>query len=323
MKPILDIKNTALEFVPFFEMGPCEDDEGYWGLPLGFQPRFEYCAKNLDEHLFIAEIARFINSLIMPGDHEIITCTCGYADHAGIDVSVLVAHPDKDTIVWELDAENYYFLFDNIQKQDGFLRITFMRDVYEIAVRAALHKAMEMQKLPLTPEEFCNYQLKDNLSLKSEDLQKFPLFVDEMMPNNTDVDEFCIKELQRDWKPSPLFEPNTQIEIGVFGDNYARSSSNRVSGYIQDYFTRWKVWKAYTHWWETLQWFSSGDNDTDSQIIHIPDGTIILRKGCRAEDSHERGRIFSEIFAATLAQDSFCDKNISVQYIAMPLIERL
>jgi hypothetical protein len=66
-------------------------------------PDFAGGGNDLAEHGIVWDVFALIESIKQPGAHQMLTADCGYAPDVYIEESVLVSHPDSNTVIWEMD----------------------------------------------------------------------------------------------------------------------------------------------------------------------------------------------------------------------------
>ncbi len=101
------------------------------------------------------DLPQLCESIRRPGGYDVLNCTCGLGDHAGLTGLAFVAHPDDATVVWEIDIAGHRAALDaRWPEASGFLRLVFRRDDYEVDIRAMLDAVVSASSLEPPVEEY-------------------------------------------------------------------------------------------------------------------------------------------------------------------------
>jgi hypothetical protein len=182
-------------------------------------PEFAGGGNDLAERGIVWDVFALIESIKQPGAHQVLTADCGYAPDVYIEESVLVSHPDNNTVIWELDIAGLRPALDKTLTGDheGFVRLVFAREHYEADIRALLRALQQAGRdpIPVTMLDSCTHGLQRLLA-------GYPacdsLPVDELEPNIEGMALERLLELDADesWPRTPLRPAGTLIESGFF-----------------------------------------------------------------------------------------------------------
>ncbi len=168
----------------------------------------------LDPHALYASARR-------PGGLDLLTCSCGIADDAGIQSPVFVSHPDAGTLVWELDIAGLGPALDEGWRGGaGYLRLIFKRQAYRASILDMVRAARAADGAPLP--------------------------VEELEPDRRGDAWERLLELDRAetlWTPEPLLPPGSVL--GVADDGRLWLDGQPWRGCPPRLFTRWAVYEAY------------------------------------------------------------------------------
>ncbi len=114
-------------------------------------PEFAGGGNDLAEHGIVWDVFALIDSIKQAGAHQLLTADCGYAPDVYIEESVLVSHPDSNTVVWELDIAGLRPALDKTLTSDceGFVRLVFAREQYEADIRALVRALQQAGRDPV------------------------------------------------------------------------------------------------------------------------------------------------------------------------------
>jgi hypothetical protein len=271
-----------------------------------FEPSFPHCAAPLFELDIVLDIRALIDSAVRPGGYFLLTCTCGYGEHAGLNDQVHVAHPNPNQIVWELDIELLAPALDSRLKAPGFLRLVFDRPDYLASVRRLLAHAREIAETP-QPLSLCHDQEEPGVVLARAAGHSM-LVVDGIDPgfdNDDSLSHLVSSTADIDWTARSMVAANSLIEIGLFGPEPCRVTGDNEPGYITHWFTRHAVARAWDAWPATRHWINRSKARKQNLPIPDPDAdrshfTIAL--GADPAKFHRLGQRFAELLQASLAE---------------------
>jgi len=147
-------------------------------------PEFAGGGNDLAERGIVWDVFALIESIKHPGAHQVLTADCGYAPDVYIEESILVSHPDSNTVVWELDIAGLRPALDKtlIGDHEGFVRLVFAREQYETDIRALVRALQQAGRdpIPVTMLDSCTHGLERLLTGYSA---RDSLPVDELEPN--------------------------------------------------------------------------------------------------------------------------------------------
>ena len=97
------------------------------------------------------DVFALIESIKHPGAHQVLTADCGYAPDVYIEESVLVSHPDSNTVVWELGIAGLRPALDKTLTGDreGYVRLEFAREQYEADIRELIKALQQAGRDPV------------------------------------------------------------------------------------------------------------------------------------------------------------------------------
>jgi|GEM_PF-1486023 len=297
------------------------DNEGFTA-DLAFEPVFPHCAEGLYEHGdIVLDVRCLIDSAIRPGGYYILTCSCGYAEHAGLEEQVHVAHPDPNHVVWELDIERLAPALAAELKGPGFLRLVFERAAYAASIKRLLTHAQHIAAAP-QPLSLCDDQ-KLVAELLSGTNGHDSVIVDGLEPdfdNSTCMEDLLAATTDIDWTPRPMLAPNSQVEIGLFGPEPCRVTGDHEPGYISHWFTRHAVARAWDDWPVALHWANRSKARERNLPIPEPDAPqnhFTMELSADPTAFHRQGQRFAELLQASLAEGQ-TSPGTRVIYIKQP-----
>lgn len=282
------------------------DHEGFTA-DLAFEPGFPHSADRLYEHRdIVLNVRHLIDSAIRPGGYYILTCSCGYAEHAGLQEPVHVAHPDPDQIVWELDVERLRPSLSDQLQGPGFLRLVFERAAYTAAIIELLAHAHGVAAKP-QPLSHCNE--KDLLAeLLPGAHGHDTVIVDGVEPdfdNSTCMEDLVAATRDIDWTPQPMIAAKSQVIIGLFGPEPCRVAGDGEPGCISHWFTRHAVARAWDDWPVARHWANRSRARERNLPIPEPDAHpshFTMALGPDPAAFHRLGQRFAGLFQASLAE---------------------
>lgn len=273
-------------------------------------PGFPGCSDNLAERGIVWDLWRLMESVRRPGAYSILNCECGYPDDAYLTESVCVSHPNHETIIWEIDFKGLRPAVDEaLGHLDGFMRLIFERDTYEADVRAMLREVQRVASTPVPIADLSN--LRHYASLEKEYPGCRHLLADLFEPTvhgDCDAEEFLELDADTLWPVTPIFAPNTLLEIGYFGQHRFCVDGRTSLGWIGRWFTRWEALAAYKTWVAAITrrfaLKSSPGNPND----------FVLAPGHDAETSHRLGEMFAESLQRCLSEGRTAP-GVQVRYV--------
>lgn len=194
-------------------------------------PAFPEVRPDIEENTDIVwDLSQLCESIRKPGGYHVLNCTCGISDHAGLDGLAFIAHPDDETVIWELDIPDHSpALHERWGGDSGFLRLVFNRAEYEADIRAMLAAVLVAGSTELPVEEYA--------------------------PNNHNGEAYeWLQSLAAadDWSRQPVFPPGAVLEFQP-GQLDTLLDGKPLRQYMPRLFTRWSVAQAY-HRWTRLFW---------------------------------------------------------------------
>ncbi|MEI3479552.1 MAG: hypothetical protein V8Q84_11210 [Bilophila sp.] len=309
-----------IDFDIFFEDIICYDDSEYEATLL-YIPVFPFCANDLKTIPAVWEFKSLVRSYIRPGGYELITCSCGEAEHAGITGCVYVSHPDNQRIVWEINISDFEpVLCSELQGKKGYIRFVFLREYYKKSLKS-MYKTMKMlsdnflyphEIKPLTDTKWID-------SIHSDTLISVECFG----PYKDDIQELHKQILCLNQEINPLFSPGTTIEIGLFKEKLFQINGMTSNDWLGWYFTRLAVKEAFDSWMQTVCRRYSKKTKNALSAPHFMSvmgneepkrNEFVLRDSFTLEDCHRAGRHFVEVFAASLKEGNTAP-GVNVQYV--------
>ena len=277
---------------------------------------------SLDERGIVWDPLSLIESVRRPGGHQLLNCTCGIPDCAGIEARIQVSHPDTQTIVWELDIEGLQpALEERLMGSEGFVRLLFERDGYEADVRA-LMRALRDCARPVPVEAVSETFGAD--ALLPEQAHLGALEVDRLEPDcrGMALEHLLALDLEAEWPREPVWPPGTLIEYGFFADGDGHELM-RIDGvpsrlWATKDFTRWAALTAFRHWLAPVQrsW-----NLSHSGRMAAPDGErnrFFLLKEDDLALCHAAGRQLAAVVQAC-CEEGATAPGVTVRDVECPL----
>lgn len=176
------------------------------------------------------DLPQLCESIRRPGGYHVLNCECGISDHSGLTGLAFVAHPDNETVAWEIDIPDHApALHEGWHGQAGFLRLHFRRTDYETDIRAMLAAVLSAGSPELPVEE---YEPDNHHGEAYEHLQ--------------------LLATANDWSRQPIFPPGSTLEFLPRQQDVVLDSKP-WRGYTPRLFTRWAIMQAYIHW-TRLHW---------------------------------------------------------------------
>lgn len=171
------------------------------------------------------DLPQLCESIRRPGGYDVVNCSCGLGDHANLMSLAFIAHPDDDTVVWEIDIPGHRpALHPRWGEASGFLRLVFRRADYEADILAMLDAVVNAG----TPE----------------------LPIDDYDPNRGGCVYEHLQELAaaNQWSRLPVLHSGARLEIGFFDENLLMLDGKVSRDYLPRRFTRWAQQAAFEYW---------------------------------------------------------------------------
>ena len=171
------------------------------------------------------DLPQLCESIRRPGGYDVVNCACGLGDHSNLTSLAFVAHPDNDTVVWEIDIPGHRPALDERwQEASGFLRLMFLRADYEADIRAMLDAVVTAG----TPE----------------------LLIDEYEPGRGGCAWEHLQELAaaNQWSRLPILRPGSVLEFQIMRNRFLLLDGKPGNMYAPRLFTRWSVSAAFNRW---------------------------------------------------------------------------
>lgn len=297
-----------IDFDMFFETIGYYDNSSYEA-ELLFIPKFPFCAKDLKEYPIVWEPERLVRSYTTPGSYELITCSCGESEHAGITGCVYVSHPDDQIILWEMNISDFKpALCPELQDKKGYIRFEFFRENYR---KSLINMYTTMKMLSdnfLYPDEIKSLTDAKWINKIQPDTR---IAIECFGPYGEDIQEFHQQILCLQQERNPLFPPGTTIEIGLFKEELFQINGVIFKDWFEQYFTRLAVKEAFDSWMKTAcrRYAQKTKNVLSAPHLMSIMGNddpkrneFVLRDGFTLEDCHRAGRHFAEVFAMSLEE---------------------
>lgn len=171
------------------------------------------------------DLPQLCESIRKPGGYDVLNCTCGLPDDAGIDGMVFVSHPNDTTVVWEIDIADYRpALNERWHSCGGYLRLVFRRAEYEADIRAMLQTVLTAGTADLPVEEYDPNRRGDA------------------------YERLRMLAVNNDWSRQPILPAGTTLEFQPSKDRHVLRDGKPLREYVPRLFTRWTVIQAYKHW---------------------------------------------------------------------------
>lgn len=303
--------------------GICFTDPPY--VILHATPVFPLCHPEPVARSIVWDSFSLLDSLARPGAYWILTCTCGIADDAGLEVPIFVSHPDRQRIVWELDLKGLApALEDRLTGTEGFLRLTFARDEYASDLRALIGELRECASNPVTIEALSETDGVEGLQEDYSHLASFQ--VEELEPSIGGMALERLLDLDPETlpQPAPLWPPGTLIEFGFFpvhnGHELMRVNGEVPwpSSWTPHHFTRWEAWSAFHRWLGLLsRGFWLGHHGCIVPPEREQNRFFLLHEADRAR-CHAAGRHLAEVVQRGYAEGETAP-GVMARYVECPL----
>ena len=287
-------------------------------------PVFPYCSGKLAELGIVWDLWRLLDSVRRPGAYFILNSECGYPPDAYLEVSVLVSHPDSETVIWEIDIEGLRPALDTaFDGQDGFIRLVFRRDEYEADIRAMLREVQHAGRTLVPLERLRATHGYDHLVQHHPDIRALPVGVFEpTVHGDCDLDEFAALDAEAAWPREPIYPPGTSIEIGFFGTELYRIDGQTHHDWLGRWFTRWQVLDAFRQWMDhATKWFALRFVFRGTDVL-VPVGAdpnaYVLLPDRDVESCHRGGEAFAAAFQRGL-EEGMTAPGVSVRYLRLDL----
>ena len=191
-------------------------------------PEFPEVRADIEAQITIVwDLPQLCDSIRRPGGYHVLNCECGDSGHAGLWNLIFVAHPDDESVTWEIDIPGIRpALHERWHGQTGFLRLHFRRAEYEADIHAMLGAVLSAGSPELPVEE---YEPDNKHGEALEYLQSLAA--------------------QDDWTRQPILPAGTTLEFqpGV-RDRHVLRDGKPLREYLPRLLTRWSVAQAYDHW---------------------------------------------------------------------------
>jgi hypothetical protein len=171
------------------------------------------------------DLPQLLESIRRPGGYHVLNCSCGDTGHANILEAMFVAHPDDETVVWEIDIPSHRSALDEgLRATEGVLRITFNRAAYEADIFAMLDAV---------------------LSAGTPDLP-----VDEYDPDRGGEAYERLQALAKknDWSRQPILPPGSILDFRIHRDDWMLLDGRHLREYAPRLFTRRAALQAFDRW---------------------------------------------------------------------------
>lgn len=270
---------------------------------------FPYCSDKLLQRDIVLDVQALIDSVIRPGSHSILNCTCGIAEDAGLGAPVRVAHPDNDHILWELDVEALRPALSGDLQGPGFLRLVFERADYQRSVHRLLAKIRELagSVQPLSVCDESPFKLGGVIGAKVPDT----LMVDGIQPPIHSSEELSEEILDAigsiDWRCQPVLPSGSRVEIGLFESSEPyRLNTQPETDWIGHWFTRHAVARAWDQWPVIRRYAIGHDRARENRGFEMIDDLsrkhLVMVPGTNPQAFDQMGERFTELLAASLAE---------------------
>lgn len=276
---------------------------------LVFIADFPYCSDQLLQRDIVLDVQALIDSVIRPGSHFILNCTCGIAEDAGLGAPVRVAHPDDDRILWELDVEALRPALSDELQGPGFVRLVFERACYQRAVHGLLDKIRELAG-SVHPLSVCDerpFKLDGVIAAKVPDT----LVVDGIQPpihGSEALSEEILDTIGSiDWRRQPTLPAGSHVEIGLFES----SEPYCVDGWpgtawIGHWFTRHAVARAWAQWPVTRRYAVDQEWARKRRGLEVIEDSstnhFVMVPGTSLREFDRKGENFAQLLAAGLSE---------------------
>lgn len=299
------------------------DDPPY--LVLQAIPNFPGCHDKLADLGIVWDVFALIDSVKRAGAHQALTSDCGYAPDSDLQESVLVSHPDDDTIIWELDVRGFRpALAPEFATNDGgYVRLVFARQEYEQDILALLHEMRQSVCTPVATRDLNQdcYNV-DHLRATYPHLDRIRIGQLEPDVNGLALERLQELDVNTPWTREPIWPPGTLVEFGFF----ARGDGHQLIRINGDpltrtwpgwYFTRWSVLAAFKDWLSHVQRAFTLDRATP-----LPEGIgkneFVLRSATEQSLCHDAGKHLAVVMQAGLDEGKTAP-GVTVSYCECPL----
>jgi hypothetical protein len=190
-------------------------------------PAFPEVYPDIEEKTNIVwDLPQLCDSIRKPGGYHVLNCSCGLSDHAGLNGLAFIAHPDDETVVWELDLPGHYpALHEHWEGASGFLRLVFNRAEYEADIVAMLAAVLSAGSPELPVEE---YEPDNKHGEAYEWLQSLAA--------------------ANDWSRQPILPEGTTLEFRPDRNHHILRDGKPWREYMPRLFAHWAVEQAYNRW---------------------------------------------------------------------------
>ncbi len=212
-------------------------------------PEFPWCSEELAKRGIVWSLRDLLASVRTPGAYQLVTCTCGYAPDAGLEERICVSHPDAESVVWEIDIKGLApALADTLANIEGFICLRFVRDEYEVDIRAMLREVQETAYKPVSLAQMAAANGIEYLRSEYPACLSLPAEVFEPGERGCDLEDFVVMDCEAPWGRKPVLRAGRLLEIGLFDDWLARVDGNVDKDWIGRWFTRWVTLAAFRTW---------------------------------------------------------------------------
>ncbi|MCE9569759.1 MAG: hypothetical protein K8R10_07100 [Rhodocyclales bacterium] len=212
------------------------------------------------------DLPQLCESIRRPGGYDVVNCACGLGDHSNLMCPTFVAHPDDDTVVWEIDIPGHRPALDaRWQETEGFLRLVFRREDYEADIRAMLDAVVNAG----TPE----------------------LPIDDYDPNLGGCVFESLQELaaKNEWSRQPILRSGTVVEFRVAYRDFMLFNGKPSHTYAPRLFTRWAASAAFDRWMDHFLRARDLEESHRAECDQAGEAFAAVLRRCFAEDQTAPG----------------------------------
>lgn len=283
-------------------------------------PEFPGCAADLPAADIVWDLDALLASVIRPGAHHLLNCTCGVPDDAHLEDAVYVCHPDRDTVVWEMDVPRLRPALDPILASEpaGFVRWVFDRSNYEDSLRRLIHDLQDHARSGQLLSQLAD-DVWDIESLRRGFANDHRFPITSLQPRFLDLrlEELLALDADSVWTPKPLCPAGTRIEVGIFPegerDEFMRING-RDLGWMGRFFTRYEVDQRFRDWVAHLEFAY----EHKARLPGVSPYRRVLRREADRVPCHAAGRAFAEALAASL-REGHTAPGVEVRYVERAL----
>ena len=292
------------------------------GVRFSLTPVFPGCSDELAERGIVWDLWALMASVRQPGAYSILNSECGYPPDAYLDEHVLVSHPVRDVVVWELDIKGLRpALGAWISEPDGFVRLVFVREEYEADIRAMLCEVRQIHGLPV---KLANLVEADSYAFLSEEYPGVQsVMADVFEPTchgDADGDELAELDVEVVWPREPIFPVATMLEIGFFDDQLFRVDGVSRHDWIGRWFSRWAVLDAFRQWSAYFRRAYAFRFSAIEMEVQLPAGvapnTFVLMPEWNVENCHRAGEYFAQTLQRSF-REGMTAPEVTVCYVRL------